>query len=80
VKAVHEFYNIFVLQTTQCNHLLLHHLAVYGPSLNAQYFNCYLTFINLVVHKIDYPESPLAKFLFEFELIVPDFVIKVLAK
>jgi len=80
VKAVHEFYNIFVLQITQGNYLLPHHLAVDGPSLNAQFLNCYVTFINLVVHKIYYPEAPLAEFLFEFELTVPDLVVKVLAK
>jgi len=34
----------------------------------------------LVVHKIYYPEAPLAEFLFEFELTVPDLVVKVLAK
>lgn len=33
VKAIHQLYNIFVLQVTQSNHLLLHHLAVYWPSI-----------------------------------------------
>ena len=59
MEDIHQLYNIFVLQVTQSNHLLLHHLAIYRPSIYAQHFNCYVEFINLVVHQGENPESPL---------------------
>jgi hypothetical protein len=80
MEAVHQFYNILVLQVTQCDHFLLHHFAVNRPSLYAQNFNCNLAFINLIVHQVDYSKSPLPKFLFELELVIPDLVVEVFAK